>query len=297
MNDVTESPTPELTLIVTAHNRADIIEDTLESLANQDWADGTWDVVLVDNDSTDATPEILQRWAAKMPVAARVIAATEQHNLSYSRNVGAAATPAPSIAFLDDDDVIGAGYVAAIGNALRTSALVGPRHEHSLLNDASSARFRGNFQTTELGEVFGAPMVSGGGFACQRSLWTELDGQCEATGYGGEDVEFSLRANLIGVEPAFVEDAIYHVRLRGGMRSTFRQGRLFSLARVRLYREFGERFDQRPDSLTRLLRNWAGMILRLPSVRRPGPRLVWVWQLGRRVGHLHGSIATRTWYP
>lgn len=287
----------DLTVIVTAHNRADLVEETLSSLADQEWPDGTWDIVLVDNDSTDDTPAILERWAEKMPVEAQVVTATEHHNLSYARHAGVDASDSRSIAFLDDDDVIASGYVAAMGTALREHELVGPRHEHGLLNDDVTARHRGTFQTEELGEIFGTPMVSGGGFACRRELWDRLGGHSIETGYGAEDVEFALRAAQAGAEPTFVGDAIYHVRLRGGWRSSFRQGRSFAVARVRLYRLFGADLGVRPDSPAQFTRNWGGMLVRLPGLRHTGPRLVWMFQLGRRLGHLEGSWRERTWYP
>jgi glycosyltransferase involved in cell wall biosynthesis len=287
----------ELTMIVTARNRADLVEDALASLAEQVWDGGDWDVVLVDNDSTDHTLEILARWADKMPVPARVVTATGRHDPSHARNVGVASTDAASVAFVDDDDVLAPGYVAAIGAALRDHELVGARHEHALLSDATMARYRGSFQTEELGEIFGVPMVSGGGLACRRSLWLELEGQRPAIGYGGEDADFSLRAAGRGVVAAFVPGAVYHVRLRPGLRSSFRQGRRFGATRVLLYRRFRDQTGARPVPLRRLLRVWAGLVLRVPTVRQGGPRLVWTWQLGRRIGHLQGSLTHRTWYP
>jgi hypothetical protein len=159
------------------------------------------------------------------------------------------------------------------------------------------ARYRGGFQTAGLGDVFGVPMVSGGGMGCHRSLWTELGGQDPTVGYGGEDADFSLRAHREGAEVAFVGDAVYHVRLRRGLASTFRQGRRFGATRVRLYRRHRAEVGARPDPPRRVLRRWAGLLRRLPSVRRPGPRLVWVWQLGRSIGRVQGSVTERTWYP
>lgn len=287
----------ELSVIVTAHNRADLVEDTLASLAEQVWDDGEWDVVLVDNGSTDHTAEVLERWADKMPVTARVVVATGPRDPSHARNVGVEHSAARSVAFVDDDDVIAPGYVAAIGTALRRHPLVGARHEHRRLSDATMARYRGSFQTTGLGDVFGVPMVSGGGMGCRRSLWLELGGQDPTVGYGGEDADFSLRAARLGATAAFVGDAVYHVRLRRGLGPTFRQGRRFGATRVRLYRRHRTEIGIRPDRPGRVLRRWAGLVRRLPTVRRPGPRLVWVWQLGRSIGRLQGSLSERTWYP
>lgn len=288
--------TPELAVILTAHNRAELVEHMLAALAEQQW-DGDWEIALVDNDSTDDTLAVLERWADKMPVPTQVMTCSEHHNLSYSRRVGVEATTARGLAFLDDDDVIGRGYVAAIATALRTHDLAGPRHEHALLNNETAARYRGSFQTTELGHIFGAPMVSGGGFSCTRTIWDALDGQSIATGYGGEDAEFCLRAARHGTTAIFVPDAVYHVRLRAGGRSSFRQGRIFAASRVRLYRDFGAEFGERPLSTGRLVRSWFGMIRRVPWLLQQGTRDLWLWQLGRRVGHLQGSVRDRVWYP
>ena len=286
----------ELTVILTAHNRADLVEEMLASLAEQEWG-GDWDIVLVDNDSTDATPEILERWADKMPVPTQVVTATEHHNLCYSRAAGVAVSDGEAIAFLDDDDMIAPGYVAAIADALRDHPFVGPRHDHTLLNDEVSAAYRGGFQTTELGTAFGVEMVSGGGFSCRRQLWDDLGGQRAEIGYGAEDIDFALRAADRGARPGFVPDAVYHVRLRTGARTSFRQGRQFGAARAMIHALHGQAAGSRPESVGRVLRRWAGLAFRLPNLRHEGPRLVWLWQLGRQIGQLQGSLTHRTWYP
>ena len=68
-----------------------------------------------------------------------LVSATDRHTPSYSRNVGVAETDATSIAFIDDDDVIGDGWVAAIGSALREHQLVGSRFEYHALNEPTVA--------------------------------------------------------------------------------------------------------------------------------------------------------------
>ncbi|MEM8705998.1 MAG: glycosyltransferase family A protein [Actinomycetota bacterium] len=286
----------ELSIVLTAHNRADLVEEMLRSLADQRW-DAAWDIVLVDNDSDDHTLEVLERWADKMPVPTRVISADERRHLSYARGAGAAISEARSVGFLDDDDVIAPGYVAALGETLREHQLAGPRHEHDLLNDASMARYRGTHQTTALTPVFGIPIVSGGGFSCRRALWERLDGQTEAFEYGGEDSDFSLRAARLGVDAVFAPDAVYHVRHRDGLATSFRQGRKLGLARVQLYGMHRDHVTEAPVSLGRTIRRWAGLVKRLPELRDDDTRLVWVWQVGRRLGHLQGSLRNRIWYP
>ena len=287
---------PELTVVLTAHNRADLIDETLRALAAQEW-DGSWDILLLDNDSTDETPAILESWLDRLPAPARIVTAADGHSPAYSRNTAAITATGRSMAFIDDDDLVGPGWVAAIGQALRDNPFVGSRFDYRLLNDEELADYRGSFQTTELGHLFGVPVVSSGGVGCRRELWLALGGQNEAIGYGGIDIEFALRANLKGSPPVLADGAIYHVRLREDARASFTQGRRFGRSRVTLYRLHRDSFGISPMPLTEVIRRWGGLVRRLPSIRRRGPRLVWCWQLGQRIGHLQGSAAARTWYP
>lgn len=293
---MTAKNVPELTVVLITHNRADLIDATLISLSRQRWS-GTWDIVIVDNDSDDGTPALLTRWANELPVPTTVVTATATHSPAYARNTGVANAEGTSVLMIDDDDLLAPGFVAAMGEALRTSVLVGPRHDHHELNAPTMARYRGSFQTTALGEVFGISVVSGGGVGCRRSLWLELDGQSEDLGYGGEDIDFALRAQLADVTPTFAPDAIYQVRLREGFAASFRQGRAFGAARVRLYCRHSELIGARPERTISVARRWAGLLSRLPDLFRSGPRDVWGWQLGRRLGHITGSLNERTWYP
>lgn len=295
MTESNTADTLELTVILTAHNRADLIDDTLTSLAEQHW-DGTWDILIVDNDSTDDTPEILQRWTDKMPVPTRILTATERHNPSYARNTAAANTTATNIAFIDDDDLIAPGWVAAIGTALRNHQLVGSRFDYHHLNAPELAGSE-SFQTDRLADGYGVATVSGGGMGIRRDVWNEVGGSDETLRFG-EDIDFSLRVAGLGTAPAhFCADAVYHVRLNTGSGGSFARGVQIGRAAARLHKVYGKAIDSRPDSLGLMLRVWVAYLLRLPTIIDRNRRLVWAAQLGSRVGRLAGSVGQRTWYP
>lgn len=288
--------TTELTVIVTAHNREDLVEETLASLAEQEW-DGTWDVLLVDNASTDHTADVLERWADKMPVPARILHADDRPNICYVRNTAVDVVDATSIVFVDDDDLLGPGFVAAMGDALRTHEFVGANRDLALLNDEHEAAWRGGADRNERTIIFGVPLIPGGGCGSRRELWQRLGGNDETLGYGAEDVGLSIEAHLAGVDIVFVDDAPYHVRLRTEARPAFRQAKIFGEAHVTLAQRYGDRLDVERLTIGQFLRAWAGMVRRLPMVFDPRRRPMWTWQLGRRVGRLTGSAKRRTWYP
>ena len=201
----------EVTIVLLTRNRADLVEQTLASLAEQEW-DGDWDILLVDNDSTDATPEILERWADKMPVATRVVSATEGHSCAHARNAGVARAESRSFAFVDDDDLLATGWVAAMGAALREHEFVASRCEYFELNEPEVAVLH-TFQTERIGLHFGEPVVDGAGSGMRRELWNDLGGNDESLGFA-EDADLSLRLARLG-------------RRIGRLRGSFRERRWF----------------------------------------------------------------------
>jgi len=61
---------PDLSVIISTRNRARILEKTLDSLAGQIIGDLCWEVIAVDNGSTDDTPAVLDRARANLPLVA-----------------------------------------------------------------------------------------------------------------------------------------------------------------------------------------------------------------------------------
>ncbi|MEO0494452.1 MAG: glycosyltransferase family A protein [Actinomycetota bacterium] len=287
--------TAELAVIVTTHNRADLVDEALASLADQTWRDGSWKVVVVDNASTDATPEVLARWAGQMPVPFEIVTATDGRGPSYARNAGVDAAAAPNLAFVDDDDIVGAGWVAAIGEALRNEPLVASRFDYDRLNPPAVAAHH-VVNVDALPCVGDTPVASSAGLGCRRDLWERLGGNDTALRHG-EDIDFSLRASAGGTDPAFEPGAVYHVRLRDGAGEAWRRGRHLGRASVDLHVRHGRERGERRDRLGVVLRSYLGYLARVPDLARSDRRIAYAEQLGRRIGRLEGSFRHRIWFP
>ncbi len=95
------SPTPRITAIICTHNRADYLERALESLANQSLPPEQFEVLVVDNASTDQTAAVCAKWLKRFANFHHV--REDRLGLSWARNAGAAASRAPYVAYLDDD--------------------------------------------------------------------------------------------------------------------------------------------------------------------------------------------------
>jgi len=89
-----------VTVVIPTRNRCQLLRQTLATVLAQDGVDV--DVVIVDEGSTDETPEMLQR----MPQDRVTLLRHEQaEGVSVARNAGIAAATGEWVAFVDDDDI------------------------------------------------------------------------------------------------------------------------------------------------------------------------------------------------
>ena len=283
-----------LTVVVPVFNGADTMRAQLDALVAQRW-DRAWEVLVVDNDSTDETPTIIEEYVDRHE-RFRTTRAPGQHNLAYVRNVAVADARGRSVAFCDDDDEVGDGWVGAIGTALDDHRVVASCMEYELLSDPDSLEGRGDFQSRGVERLFGYPIVNGAS-GWRRDLWLSLGGNDEALDFAGEDHDMALRAHLAeGVEPFFCKEAVYHCRRRSGFAATFRQAQRYGRSQALLYRRYGQ---SRPDvrlTLPAALARWWWLATHVLALRDRSHRTLWAWRAGLRVGRLSGSFRQRVRY-
>lgn len=105
------SDTPRFSIIVPAYNVADYLEECLRSVAAQSGRD--WECLVVDDGSTDgATGPLADRLAAELP-GVRALH-RENGGLSAARNTGLAAAAGEWVLFMDGDDRMAPGLLAAL---------------------------------------------------------------------------------------------------------------------------------------------------------------------------------------
>ena len=92
---------PEITVVVCTYNRAELLRGCLESLAAQTAPGDAFEVIVVDNNSTDGTPAAARSFEGRVP-GLRVVPEAAQ-GLSSARNRGWREARGAFVAFLDDD--------------------------------------------------------------------------------------------------------------------------------------------------------------------------------------------------
>ena len=114
-----DSASPGLSVVMCTYNRGALLEPAIRSVLAQTAAP-PFELIVVDNNSSDATRETIQRCAAS---DARVRYLFEaQQGLSFARNAGIREARAPLIAFLDDDIRAEQGWVSAVVRAFEEHA-------------------------------------------------------------------------------------------------------------------------------------------------------------------------------
>jgi peptidoglycan/xylan/chitin deacetylase (PgdA/CDA1 family) len=111
---MTSPPDPStadgVSIIIAAHNVADTLPETLESVLAQTAA--TWEALVVENGSTDGTAEVAARYAARDP---RIrLLRQPAAGVSAARNAGLREARQPWVLFLDGDDWLAPEHVARL---------------------------------------------------------------------------------------------------------------------------------------------------------------------------------------
>lgn len=109
-----------VSIVICTYNRVAILKDNFEYLKRLTIPEGViWEVVVVDNNSQDATKQCVESIASgfKVPVIYRF---EEKQGISYARNSGIRASKGDLIAFIDDDVFVTSNWLAEIVNAFKT---------------------------------------------------------------------------------------------------------------------------------------------------------------------------------
>lgn len=105
----------DVTVIVPTYNRAASLPRVLESLCCQQACDTRYEVIVVDNGSTDDTPFVVARYARRYPFIRYVH--EPRRGAAAARNAGIRSAAGPIVAFIDDDVRAAPDWIAAIVSA------------------------------------------------------------------------------------------------------------------------------------------------------------------------------------
>jgi len=278
-----------LSVVVPLFQGRPYIEELLVSLEGQLDAP-PFEVIVADNGSTDGGPDDIRARVTSLTI--KVVDASARPGQTYARNVGAGVAVGQGLLFIDQDDVLHEGYIAAMSTALTEHQLVAARVDIGRLNEAWRTPVRRLAQESSLAS--GPPFAwgYGGTLGVRASTFAAVGGFDDRLTIAAEDEDLCWRIQAMGGSIAFVPGALLYYRFPTSCRRLFRQGMRYGKAQVEV--DWMWRHDGRPPpSLRRLLGRVvldAPRAVLSPSRARRGQ---FSFLAGRRIGTVLGVMTGR----
>lgn len=170
-----------VSLVVCCHNGASLLPRTLEYLKRQKAApDLLWEVILIDNASTDDTQSVARRsWGEDGPVALRVIH-EERLGLCFARERGFREARYQVVSFVDDDNWITPHWINVVSEVMSSNPDVGAigsvnRAVADVPLPSWFVRYCEFYACWASNDTAPLPtMLNGAGMTIRKSVWQEL---------------------------------------------------------------------------------------------------------------------------
>ncbi|MDZ7369872.1 MAG: glycosyltransferase [candidate division KSB1 bacterium] len=235
------SSEPFLSVIVPVFNRKDELVDLLASLEAQTLDKRCYEIIVVDDGSTDGTAEMLAKFQADSGLDLKVLT-RERQGPGAARNAGMTAARGQVFVFIDSDCIAPPEWLGIIYDAFRTDEQLdafGGRDDaradfaplllainYSMTSFLTTGGMRGRKKS--LAKFYPRSFNMG-----VRKRVVEKIG-----GFGslrhGQDIEFSRRILKSGAKVALLEEAVVYHKRRTSLRKFFRQVFNWGAARINL---------------------------------------------------------------
>jgi GT2 family glycosyltransferase len=104
---------PRISAIICTYRNPDLLQGAIVSLRNQRLSPEQYEIIIVDNNSEDQTPEVVRRFSRDPSPPIRYILEPRQ-GLSHARNRGVEVARGDIVAFIDDDAEADSGWLSAL---------------------------------------------------------------------------------------------------------------------------------------------------------------------------------------
>lgn len=205
------SSVPTVTVIVPTYNRAATLERTLASLLAQDYPADRFEVVVVDNSSTDQTEAVVRRAEATAPCVLRYYRKPNQGPAS-ARNFGLGRSSGDIVAFTDSDCRAAPSWIRnAVGQMAAGVGLVGGAIHPVWPEGRRLGFFQHQLEPVRRED----PLYPTANVLYRREALERVGGFDERFGayrwgppMGGEDTDLAWRVRRAGYRTAFAGDAV-----------------------------------------------------------------------------------------
>lgn len=202
-----------LSIVICTHNRADLLRGAIQSVLGQDYPIENYELIIVDNNSTDFTRAIVEDFSSQH-THVRYIMETKI-GLSHARNHGWKEAKGKYIGFLDDDCKVSSGWLS---NALRVAKDIAPHAfggpYYAFYNSPKPVWFKDEYGSHVQGDTPRAltenEYLDGGNMFIRRDLLVRYAGFHSELGMKGERIAFGEETYLLKRLRAEVKNSVLY---------------------------------------------------------------------------------------
>lgn len=206
-----------ISCVICTYNRADLLGRVFEGLRGQTLPPTAFEVVVVDDGSTEDVRGLIGHYQRLLPIN---YLKQENLGLGAAKNAGVAASRAPILLFMDDDDVPAPSLLT---EHLRTHESYPQKHiavlGHTNLHPSVANRPLMRFVTdvgcylfsygrTTDGEILDYTWFWGGRSSCKREILPVFQPFNPSFRFGCEDIELGYRLSAHGLKVVYNRNAI-----------------------------------------------------------------------------------------
>lgn len=220
---------PTVTITFPTYNGWEDTQECLKSASRLNYPKGNTQIIVVDNNSQDQTPEKIRKLFPNVKVI------TQKKNLGYAKavNIAVAKSKSKYILFSNNDIILDKNYLENMVNLAESDSKIGVVGSMVYLKKPKGKiGFNGlkinpyfgyhQFDLSNLDKVREIDLPPAGGFFVRRSLIDEIGSLDEGFFLYFEDVDFCLRAKRSGYKVMFDPKAIaYHGHAKTTLRQSF----------------------------------------------------------------------------
>jgi succinoglycan biosynthesis protein ExoM len=210
---------PDITVVLATYNRAQLLCDALNSLMRQDTGGQfTYELLVVDDASTDATPKVVREAAVRSPVPVRYLQGSGK-GMACAQNKGIKECSADWIAFFDDDEVADPSWLKELlACAVQTGAqvvagavrLLLPDEEVRKISPVCRRVLRASYGHDKLVKCSRQNAPASCNLLVKATVFQTVGPFNESMIRGGSDTEFIVRLRRAGIDQWFTPKAIVH---------------------------------------------------------------------------------------
>ena len=184
---------PGISVVICTHNRVSLARNAIISVLEQGFPQDRYELLIIDNASTDATRQMAQEFCSIYPNVRYIF--EPNVGLSHARNLGWREAKGQYVGYLDDDGKAAPGWLATAGEVADTihpEAFGGPYYP--FYNTPKPVWFRDEYETSTKGDlarpVQAHEYLDGGNMFIRRDLLEKHGGFRSDMGMKGTKIAY-----------------------------------------------------------------------------------------------------------